>query len=156
MARSAEKLVITTSTRADGAAYVCVCVLASLGGEKRATGGDYRDRTVGLGAGTSAFETTRMVPKEHSLTLSQAAASRFCNLLFSSKQSLPCYYAGRPELCVVLAQLHVKYRSLVPEFLRHGPGSLRHFIYLTLAACGFPDLFLYLLFHLSDHAVESA
>lgn len=41
------------------------------------------------------------------------------------------------EFCARLARLHVKYRSLVPEFLWPWPGSLRHFVLLTLGAVVF-------------------
>ena len=64
----------------------------------------------------------------------------FCpNLLCSSlkKKALLYYYAVMADLCVLLAGLHLKYRSLVPEFLWPGPGSLRHFVLLTLAAAVF-------------------
>ena len=57
-------------------------------------------------------------------------------MLFSQK-SLLYYYVVMGELCVWLAGLHVKYRSLVPEFLWLGFGSVRHFVLLTLCAVVF-------------------
>lgn len=63
----------------------------------------------------------------------------FClNFLCSSlRKSLLYHYAVMAELCVWLAGLHAKYRSLVPEFLWLGPGSLQHFVLLTLGAVVF-------------------
>lgn len=124
-----------------------------LGGKKRAIGGDYRDRTVGLGAETSAWRPgwSKQDGVWHFAELQPLVFVTFCSPLRKANRVI----MPGGQNSVVLARLHVKYRSLVPEFLWHGPGSLRHFIYLMLAACGFPDLFLYLLFHLSDHAVQN-
>lgn len=54
------------------------------------------------------------------------------------------------ELCARLAELRLKYGSLVPEFLWPWPGWLRSFVVLTFGCRGFPDLFLYLFFNLPD------
>lgn len=73
-------------------------------------------------------------------------ASTFCTFPVVKKPAvLLCCDGSELRLSCIL-----KYRSLVPEFLWPWPGSFWCFVVLTFGCRGFPDLFLYLLFNLSD------
>lgn len=102
---------------------------------------DYKDETerlqicpsncpyLNLGV-TILLENVKACKREHfgvSL-LKQLFVFTFCALLWEKPTVWLCWDGGA---------LHLKYRSLVPEFLRPWPGSLRHFVLLTLAAVVF-------------------
>lgn len=152
---------ITTYTRADGTACVRVCNFVHIRRKSVRNGNwilslDYRDEIELLHIclsrlsrskswclkGLDVIRLLEKVKASRSLTIFPCYFSVFLslclNLLHSSlRKSLLCHYVVMVELCVRLAGLHVKYRSLVPEFLWPGPGSLRHFVLLTLAAVVF-------------------
>ena len=151
MAHSTEKLMITTSTQTDGTARVRVCNLVHIRRRTVCNGNwilcsDYRDETERLQICPSncphlnlgvkiLLENVKACKRDNFLSfflglslLKQFFVLTFCALLWEKPTVWLCWDGGA---------LHVKYRSLVPEFLWPWPGSLRHFVLLTLAAVVF-------------------